>query len=34
MKAYTEMSRQELLRECGFRYFCTFEGGKPAFRKL
>ena len=26
--------RQELLRECGFRYFCTFEGGKPTFRKL
>ena len=26
--------RQDLLRECGFRYFCTFEGGKPTFRKL
>lgn len=25
---------QELLRQCGFRYFTTFEGGKPAFRKL
>ena len=26
--------RQELLRQCGFRYFTTFEGGKPRFRKL
>ncbi len=26
--------RQELLRECGFRYFTTFEGGKPVFRPL
>ena len=26
--------RQELLRQCGFRYFTTFEGGKPAFRPL
>ena len=25
---------QALLRTCGFRYFCTFEGGKPTFRKL
>lgn len=25
---------QELLRQCGFRYFTTFEDGKPAFRKL
>lgn len=25
---------QELLRQCGFRYFTTFEGGKPAFRPL
>ena len=26
--------RQELLRQCGFRYFTTFEGGKPRFRNL
>jgi uncharacterized pyridoxamine 5'-phosphate oxidase family protein len=26
--------RQQLLRDCGFRYFCTFEGGKPIFRPL
>ena len=26
--------RQELLRQCGFRYFTTFEGGRPAFRPL
>lgn len=26
--------RQELLRQCGFRYFTTFEGGTPAFRPL
>lgn len=26
--------RQELLRQCGFRYFCTYTGGKPEFRKL
>ena len=26
--------RQELLRQCGFRYFCTFEEGKPIFRAL
>lgn len=25
---------QELLRQCGFRYFTTFDGGKPAFVKL
>ena len=26
--------RQQLLRDCGFRYFCTFEEGKPLFRPL
>jgi len=26
--------RQELLRECGFRYFTTFEQGKPRFQAL
>ena len=26
--------RQQLLRDCGFRYFCTFEGGKPIFHRL
>lgn len=26
--------RQELLRESGFRYFCTFENRKPIFHKL
>lgn len=26
--------RQELLRECGFRYFTTFTGGKPEFKEL
>ena len=26
--------RTELLRQCGFRYFTTFEGGRPAFRPL
>ena len=26
--------RQELLRQCGFRYFTTFEGGTPAFQPL
>lgn len=26
--------RQQLLRECGFRYFCTFTGGKPEFHSL
>lgn len=26
--------RQELLRECGFRYFTTFTKGKPEFRPL
>lgn len=26
--------RQELLRECGFRYFSTFTAGKPTFQKL
>ena len=29
-----QRQRQELLRQCGFRYFTTFEGGKPRFRKL
>lgn len=28
------LERQQLLRDCGFRYFCTFEGGKPIFRPL
>ena len=27
-------ARQELLRSCGFRYFTTFEGMKPAFQAL
>ena len=26
--------RQQLLRDCGFRYFCTFEEGKPLFQPL
>ena len=26
--------RQELLKDCGFRYFTTFTGGEPAFQKL
>ena len=26
--------RQELLRECGFRYFTTFTGGEPEFKEL
>ena len=26
--------RQQLLRDCGFRYFTTFTGGRPEFRKL
>ena len=26
--------RQELLRSCGFRYFTTFQKGKPDFRPL
>lgn len=26
--------RQQLLRDCGFKYFTTFTGGKPEFRKL
>lgn len=26
--------RQQLLRDCGFRYFTTFTGGKPEFKKL
>lgn len=26
--------RQELLRQCGFRYFTTFDGGQPVFRPL
>ena len=26
--------RQQLLRECGFKYFTTFTGGKPEFKKL
>ena len=26
--------RQQLLRDCGFKYFTTFAGGKPEFRKL
>lgn len=26
--------RQELLRDCGFRYFTTFSGGEPTFKKL
>lgn len=26
--------RQELLKECGFTYFCTFTAGKPEFKKL
>lgn len=26
--------RQELLKECGFRYFTTFAEGKPIFHKL
>ena len=26
--------RQELLRSCGFRYFTTFQKGKPTFRPL
>ena len=26
--------RQALLRQCGFTYFTTFEGGKPAFHRL
>ena len=26
--------RQELLRSCGFRYFTTFQKGKPNFRPL
>ena len=25
--------RQQLLRDCGFKYFTTFTGGKPEFRK-
>ena len=25
---------QQLLKECGFDYFCTYTGGKPEFRKL
>ena len=25
---------QELLKSCGLGYVCTFEGGKPTFRKL
>ena len=27
-------TRQELLRDCGFRYFTTFEQGKPRFQAL
>ena len=27
-------NRQELLRSCGFRYFTTFQKGKPDFRPL
>ena len=27
-------ARQDLLRSCGFRYFTTFEGMKPAFQAL
>ena len=26
--------RQQLLRDCGFRYFTTVTGGKPEFKKL
>ena len=26
--------RQELLRDCGFKYFTTFTGGKPEFKTL
>ena len=26
--------RQELLRTCGFRYFTTFERGRPQFQAL
>ena len=29
-----QRQRQELLRECGFRYFTTFTGGKPEFKEL
>ena len=34
MVACAIRERQQLLRDCGFRYFCTFEGGKPVFRRL
>ena len=26
--------RQELLRECGFKYFCTFEKLRPVWQEL
>ena len=32
--AASSASGQELLRECGFRYFTTFTGGKPEFKEL
>ena len=27
-------TRQELLRQCGFRYFTTFDRMKPSFQAL
>ena len=32
--AYDFDKAEEILRECGFRYYTVFEGRKPIFRRL